>query len=52
MDPEEGDTVSDYERLVKCGFSARMARDILVIYATDPEGLAYYIRRMEALAGV
>lgn len=44
--------MSDFERLIKCGFTSRMARDILVIYANDPDGLAYYIGRMEALAGV
>lgn len=44
--------MSEYDRLIECGFTPRMARDICEIFADDPDGLTCYVRRMEMLADV
>lgn len=44
--------MSDYDRLLACGFTEKMAHDILTVFGGDTEGLELYIRRMEALADV
>lgn len=44
--------MSDYDRLLACGFTEKMAHDILIVFGADCEGLELYIRCMEALADV
>lgn len=44
--------MSDYDRLLACGFSQQMAHDILIIFTGDPEELEAYIRRAEFVADV
>ena len=39
--------MSEYDRLIKCGFTQKMAWDICKIFADDPDGLSCYVRRME-----
>lgn len=44
--------MSDYDRLLACGYSEQMAHDILVVFAHDPEGLERYIQDVESMAHV
>lgn len=44
--------MSEYARLIACGFTPKMAADICKIFADDPDGLTCYVRRMEMLADV
>lgn len=41
--------MSDYDRLLACGFSQKMAHDILTVYGADHEGLERYIRTVELI---
>lgn len=52
LEAERRCDMSEYDRLINCGFTPQMARDICLIFDGDRDGLSCYIRRMELLADV
>lgn len=38
-----------FNRLIACGFTDRMAWDIIIAYANDLDGLAQYVKTIELM---
>lgn len=38
-----------FDRLIACGFTDRMAWDIIIAYANDLDGLAQYVKTIELM---
>ena len=38
-----------FDRLIACGFTDRMACDIIIAYANDLDGLAQYVKTIELM---
>lgn len=38
-----------FDRLIACGFTERMARDIIITFANDMDGLKEYVKTVELM---